>query len=354
MDNGTAFYPTLPSILRKYARCARRDGFDGGTAEEFEKWRGRAVETLSGLLGMDRMERCSPEAEVTERTVLPGMVREHLLLRSEPEVTVSAYILIPEGAGKDTPVFICPPGHHGCGKESVAGSDRFPGVKEKAEKYHSDYGMQLARLGYVAYCPDCRGAGERREDVRALTDPVLSLESDCRLLAHMGAAVGISVAGMMVWDLMRGIDYLCERNEWNTSRLLGCGFSGGGMQILYLSALDARLYGALISGYFYGFGDSLVRLNGNCCCNYVPGLMTHFDMGDLAAMGCPRKKVVQAGRADPLSGYRGIDNVLEQVSIAERAYAACGRAESLVTDVHDGGHVFCPDRLAELAAFLAF
>lgn len=70
------------------------------------------------------------------------------------------------------------------------------------------------------------------------------------------------------WDLMRLIDYVAARGAWSL-RELGCvGFSGGGMQTLYLAALDERVRWALISGYLYGVRDAQLTLNNNCSCNY--------------------------------------------------------------------------------------
>ena len=93
-------------------------------------------------------------------------------------------------------------------------------------------------------------------------------------------------------------------------------------------------------------------MNGNCACNYAPGVMEHFDMGDLGAMICPRPLVVQSGRLDPLSGSRGLRNVTEQLDITRGAYTACGCPERLRQDVGEEGHRFYPEHLAELTAFL--
>ena len=46
----------------------------------------------------------------------------------------------------------------------------------------------------------------------------------------------MTVAGMNTWDLMRLIDYVEERGEWRTDDLGCVGFSGGGLQTLYLAA----------------------------------------------------------------------------------------------------------------------
>ena len=77
-----------------------------------------------------------------------------------------------------------------------------------------------------------------------------------------------------------------REGEWNTEHLGCVGFSGGGLQTLYLAALDERVRYAVISGYLYGFKDSLLELNGNCSCNYVPGLWNALDMGRYCVPHC--------------------------------------------------------------------
>lgn len=79
-------------------------------------------------------------------------------------------------------------------------------------------------LGYVAICPDCRGFGERREDLEDTKDLETAMKGDCRRLAHMGEPLGIPVAGMLAWDLMRAVDYLMERGEWDLDAISCLGF----------------------------------------------------------------------------------------------------------------------------------
>ena len=67
----------------------------------------------------------------------------------------------------------------------------------------------------MAVCPDCRGFGERREDLEDTKDAATAMKGDCYRLAHMGEPLGIPVAGMLAWDLMRVVDYLMERGEWD-------------------------------------------------------------------------------------------------------------------------------------------
>lgn len=397
-------YPTLPSMLRKYARYGRQDDFRGKTSEEFRTWQMRSRATLRALLGLEKMDMCALEPVIDEVVLLSpkcadgrdeaqaenaeGSVRTensealsndticryHVLLRTEPDITLSAYLLVPTSANAGTPIFLCPPGHNGAGKYTVAGVRGARAIEESIEKYNYDFGWQLACLGYVAFCPDVRGFGERREELEDTKTLPLAMKGDCYWLAHMGEPIGIPVLGMLSWDLMRCVDFLQEYTMtkegelrrlsdgehtdsedacWNPERIIAFGFSGGAMQSLYLSALDERIHATFLSGYMYGFRDSLLRMNRNCSCNYVPHLMEHFDMGDIASLIAPRRLMIQSCREDRLAGARGLANVQEQVDIIRANYAVIGNTENVQQDIEDGPHHLDTRQLQDIAKWLA-
>ena len=366
-------YPTLPSILRKYARYGRKDDFRGKTSEEFRTWQMQSRAMLWELLGLEKMDDCALEPVIDEVVSQDTILRYHILLRTEPDITLSAYLLVPASANAGTPVFLCPPGHNGGGKYSVAGVRGIRAVEECIEKYNYDFGWQLARLGYVTFCPDVRGFGERRELLEDTRELPLAMKGDCYWLAHMGEPIGIPVLGMLSWDLMRCVDFLqeytitkdgklrhltdgahtdSEATRWNPERIIAFGFSGGAMQSLYLSALDERIHATFLSGYMYGFRDSLLQMNRNCSCNYVPHLMEHFDMGDIASLIAPRRLMIQSCREDRLAGTRGLTNVQEQVDILRANYAVTGIAEHVQQDIEDGPHHLDTRHLQDIAAWL--
>lgn len=81
-------------------------------------------------------------------------------------------------------------------------------------------------------------------------------------------------------------------------------------------------------------------MSANCDCNYVPHLWESADdMGGVAALIAPRLLWVKATRQDPLNGPRGIDNVVEQCEIIQRAYALLGAQDHFDTYFFDGGHI---------------
>lgn len=344
------YYGSLKRMLAKFDQRSRQNAFQGTSAAEWENWKQHTREILAGLLGLDHMESCPLNAQVVECVeVAAGIKREKVLLTVEPDTIMPVYILIPERSidGRQD-CFLALPGHQGAGKFSVAGCDEIPAVRDAIARYNYDYGMQLARLGYVAVCPDCRGFGERRDEALQNDTENAFLTSTCFQLAHMAEPLGQTVAGMCTWDVMRLIDYIVERDEWNLDTLGCLGFSGGGMQTLWAAALDDRIKQVVISGYLYGYKDSLLILNGNCSCNYVPHLWEHYDMGDIASLIAPRPLLVQSCRDDHLNGPRGLQNVLEQLDIVRAAYRLYGQEDRIVHDVREGDHCWYGEPLAEV------
>ena len=231
---------------------------------------------------------------------------------------------------------LAPHGHGSAGKAAVVGRADAAELVRTIAQHNYAYGVQLVRAGYIVLCPDARGFGERREPVMMADGDLLG--SSCQVLNHMALPLGQTVTGMWTWDLMRLIDYVATRADCDTTRIGCAGLSGGGAQTLWLAALDERVRCAVVSGYFYGFKDSLLRLSQNCSCSYVPGLWQLADMGDIGALIAPRPLLIETGRHDPLNGERGVANVTEQIDSTRQAYALLGVEDRLAHTVFEGGH----------------
>lgn len=335
---GDVFYTTLDAMLARFDATGRRLALRAETAAELEDWRRELRAELRRAICLDTAERVPPSPRVTERVTLDGYLRERVELATEPGVEMPLYVLLPAGQrpGEVRPAVIAPHGHGGGGKLATAGRRDIPAVAEAIERYNYDYGVQLVRRGFAVFCPDARGFGERRELGRQGDEDLLG--KSCDLLNHMALPLGRTVVGMWTWDLMRLIDYIETRPECDPRRIGCAGLSGGGLQTLFLAALDERVRAVVISGYFYGCKDALLRLNGNCSCNYVPGLWQLADMGDIGALIAPRPLLIETGSEDPLNGERGVANAEEQVAIARRAYRLLGAEAHLEHDIFPGGH----------------
>lgn len=356
-DNGRTvhidtYYEDELAFRERLKREGRSAAFKGTTPEDFEAWQIATRVRLFDLLGLSIMDRVSIEARELDRVkIAGGIVRTHAMLQVERDVWMPFYLLEPQSPKLDARgrkcCYICPHGHQGAGAASVAGVTGVPAVDDAVRKFNYDYGLRLARMGYVTVCPDARGWGYRRDWKGQGDDENSFLRGTCLNQARMAEPLGLTVAGLNAWDNMRLIDYLEARGDIAMDDL-GCfGFSGGGYMTLYLAALDPRVCKAFVSGYLYGVDDSLLHLNGNCSCNYTPGLWRLLDMGDIASLIAPRPLLVQSCEEDHLNGSRGLKNVDEQLEIVRDAYKLLGRRDGLRHEVCPGEHHLGVTHLAE-------
>jgi dienelactone hydrolase len=336
-------YTSMNSFLSRFDHLSRQMGFKATDSEQFSVWRTALRAELRRLIGLDRLGMCDPKAEIVERVQKDGYRRDKLLLQTEDGVTMPVYVLIPDdttAASSDgrLPVMVAPHGHGFGGMHSVAGLSEIDAVAARIQACNCDYGLQLVREGFIVFCPEARGFGQRRESLSQGDENFM--HSSCAQLNSMATPLGITVTGMWTHDLARLLDYIEGRTDCDAGRIGCAGLSGGGLQTLWLAALDDRIRCSVISGYFYGVKDSLLVLSGNCSCNYVPGLWEKVDMGDIGALIAPRPILVETGSRDDLNGERGVTNVVEQLEITKRAYALFGREDDVQHDIFDGEHMW--------------
>ncbi|MFC5652608.1 dienelactone hydrolase family protein [Paenibacillus solisilvae] len=334
------FYTSTESLSRLFDKNVRKLRFQGETAEAFRTWKQEAAAQLKKVTGMDQMEYCDLEPRILGTEQMDGYRREKWLIQTEPDVWMPFYILLPDGIaeGETRPAMIAPHGHGSAGKYSPASRTDIPAVAEAVENYNYGYGLRFVQEGYIVFCPDARGFGERREWMLQGEEERAFLNSTCVELNHIAISLGRSLTGMWTWDLIRLVDYIETRTDCTPGKIGCAGLSGGGLQTLWLAALDERVQCAVVSGYFYGYKDSLLKYSYNCGCNYVPSLWNHVDMGDLGAMIAPRPLLIETGNEDGLNGDRGLQNVTEQLEITRDAYSVWGQENRLQHHIFEGRH----------------
>ena len=334
------YYTAGNYFQKRYDSISRQLGFTARSKEEYTIWKHRLREALSRLIGLGTMSLCPLSPEETESAEEDGYTRTRVIIRTEPGIFMPVYVLKPDAAGNSgkLPAVIAAHGHAGGGKMAAAGVRDIPEVAEAIKQYNYAYGAALVRQGFTVFCPDARGFGERREPGSQGNSGTDVLKSSCFALNAMALPLGQTVTGMWVWDLMRLIDYIKSRDDCDADRIGCAGLSGGGLQTLWLTALDDRIKAAVISGYFYGYKQSLLEMPGNCSCNYVPGLWEKADMGDIGALIAPRPLLIETGDRDELNGRDGVGNVTPQVEITKKAYQLFNAGNNLYHHVFSTGH----------------
>ena len=322
-------------LRRRFDAVGQKLAFSARSIEEWKTWRRGLIRKLKSLTGYDTMTRCPPRPKVTEERDFDEYTRQRVEIRTEPGVIMTMYVLIPKAGRPPYAAVIAPHGHSSGGKRAVAGGREIPEIAATIDEHNYDYGVQLVRAGFIAFCPDARGFGERQE---ALAKQEGILASSCRYINNMAYPLGQTVTGMWTWDLHRLVDYIETRRDCRPDRIGCAGLSGGGLQTLWASALDERIACAVISGYLYGYKEALLDLHNNCACNYVPHLYEYADMGDIGALIAPRPVLIETGTEDPLNGPSGVKNVISQVNIMRRAYRLLGATRAVKHDVFEAPH----------------
>ena len=276
--------------------------------------------TLRRLLG-SMPARSALRPSVLERIAIPGGVREKVSYIVERGERVHAYLFLPETPGPH-PAVLCVHQHH---REFHLGKSEPAGLAGDPDQF---YALELVRRGYVTLAPDAIGFEERQH--RALRG--VDYE---RFEATKRLTEGSCLQAKMLWDLMRGLDYLVTRREVDPSRIGCLGHSLGGQETLFLSALDRRVVVGVSSCGFSSYWAIFdAGINHNFAA-YVPGLLRHGDLDRVLALVAPRPFLALAGREDPIFPLSGVH------ATVRRARAARGRAwDRLRLKIFSGGHAF--------------
>lgn len=340
----TEYYTVDAYFKKRYKSIGRNMGLKAKNLEEYYIWKNEARAKLKQAIGLNTMLTCSLNPVLKESITMDGYTREKYIIQTEPEIYMPFYILIPDKVKKGEKGIpaIAPHGHGSAGKVSVAGRYDLNGIGGSIKRYNGDYGIQLVKAGFTVFCPDARGFGERRQPHLQGSESGIYLDNECSactVINRMAIPLGQTVIGMWVWDLMRLVDYISTREDCNAEKIACAGLSGGGMQTLWLTALDDRVKACIVSGYFYGFEEALLEMN-NCSCNYAPHVWECVDAGDIGALIAPKDFIIETGTEDRLNGKSGLANVIPQFEIVREAYKLFNAENKLVHDVFKGDHMW--------------
>ncbi|MBL9138566.1 MAG: acetylxylan esterase [Verrucomicrobiales bacterium] len=234
-------------------------------------------------LGLDPLPPRTPlHPQITSRHEFGDFVVENLLFDSRPGFPVTAHVYKLRDSTGRQPAVLSPVGHFlSAGKNARDVQARCLG---------------LASLGFVVLSYDPIGQGERLDYRNVHHDagyPLLLL--------------GETIAGWMVWDSIRALDYLETRDDVDASRLGITGNSGGGLNTLFTSAIDARARAAVVVGFTFEFRHWLKFAGAHCTCTHLPGIFQHAEWFEIAGLVAPRALMMIQGEHDgsfPISGAR--------------------------------------------------
>ncbi|MGC8889879.1 MAG: alpha/beta hydrolase [bacterium] len=303
--------------------------FKAKNLDEWKEWRETFKEKLIELLG-GFPERTDLFPEITERKDFSEYTREKVIFESAPYVSVVGYLLIPKNIHFPAPAVVALHGH-GYGKDDIVGIWEDGTERSIPDGYHKDFGVTLAKNGFITFAIEQACFGERREpeDIAAG-----KYQSSCRKVSFWALLLGKTVLGMRVWDIIRAIDYLETRTEVKSDSIGTMGISGGGMTTLFSSAIDERIKAAVVSGYLNTFKTSILSIK-HCECNYVPGILKYGEMYDIASLIAPRALLIESGTKDDIFPVEATEFAISKV---RKAYELLNAKDKLDSDIFEGRH----------------
>jgi len=317
-------------LNRRYRQTERALAFAATNREEWEVWNRQLSETLNTLMG-PWPERCPLDPQIVDRVEEEGYLREKVIFRSEPDMAVPAWVLIPGDIkpAERRPAVLALHGH-GHGKDSLIGiAHGESGRVGNIRSHNYDYARQAAMHGYVVIAPDARGFGERRVGYEHPG------KDGCDLVLLKAIMLGMNPLSLNVWDARRCIDYLVTRPEVDPDRIACIGLSYGGTLTLFTTIFEPRIKACVISGYLNLWGAFAYELGNFCGSQIVPDLLRYAEMGDVAALIAPRPALYECGKQD---GTFPIAAAREAYATVLRAYEVLGVPDHVELDAFDGGH----------------
>jgi dienelactone hydrolase len=187
-----------------------------------------------------------PPVKRTGRIAADDYTIDKLVYESLPGYFVSALLYLPKKRDGAVPGVLSPCGHSDIGK---------------ANGTYQTLHINLAKRGYAVLTHDPVGQAERSQfwDRQRSRSRFNLVCGEHAVLGNPLYLLGTSLARYMIWDGMRGIDYLASRPEVDAKRIGCVGNSGGGTLTAYISALDPRVLAAIPSCYI----TTLPRRMGN-------------------------------------------------------------------------------------------
>lgn len=318
--------PDLAPLLGPGAGDTNRITTPGAWAER----RNEITAIIQHLLGAPtNLKPPPPEVRELGAEELESYTRRHLMIRSEPDDWIPAYLLVPKQlAAPRVPAMLCL-------HQTVAqGKDEPCGIKGDPELAVA---VELVKRGYVCLAPDVIGFGERIAPGKQPYD---------NNIAFFRKHPGWSCMGKMVWDASRLVDYLESLPFVDAQRIGSIGHSHGAYGTLFAAAFDPRIAAAVASCGFTTFRSDPKPERWSHLTPLMPQLGFYlpdvasipFDWQHVLALTAPRRLFVWYATRDSIFPQtENLDGLLRDV---RTVYALHGADNALAWQAFDGPHTF--------------
>ncbi len=247
------------------------DRFPAPEVTTLEAWKARAAylrEHILASAGLLPMPAKTPlNASVFGEVAHNDYTVSKVYFESFPGFLVTGNLYRPAGNGP-FPAILSPHGHWAYGRLENTDTASVPGRA-----------INLARQGFVVLTYDMIGYNDSRQLTHTFGGKRENLW-------------GLSLAGLQLWNSIRGIDFLQSLPYVKKDAIGATGASGGGTQTFLVSAVDDRI---AVSAPVNMIS---LHMQGGCLCENLPGLRLDANNVELAGAIAPRPLLMVSATGD--------------------------------------------------------
>jgi dienelactone hydrolase len=305
----------------------------GGGGPDSEAWAEKRRAELYSLLG-DLPPRDRPvSARLLVAETRKGYHLETLLLDLNGAEPVPAYFVRPLDLPGKIPVILY---NHAHGDNYRLGKEEL--LVGRPELQSPPYAELLTSIGYGVLCIDAWVFGERSHRTE--------MDAFKEMLWY-----GKILWGAMVYDSIKGIDYLLTRTDVDSNRIGTLGMSMGSTMAWWVAALDQRASFCVDICCLTDFHALTEErsLHRHGIYYYVPSLAKQFTTAGINALIAPRPHLSLAGDQDPLTPVSGLHRIDREM---KRTYARLGRPHAWKLLRYPSGHQETAEMRQAIVAFL--
>ena len=168
-----------------------------------------------------------------------------LTFEGEPGEPIPAYLLVPRlKTDKPLPAIYAA---HQCACQCDVGKEQVVG-KAPVNLPDQAYGLELVQEGFIILAPDANKVGERYDpSLREPWQTACDGEGQKKCCTAPGGPWG-GIRWKPVYDVMRGLDYLCQLDSVDSERIGMIGHSMGADLTIWTMPFEKRIKAAAISG----------------------------------------------------------------------------------------------------------
>ena len=290
------------------------------------------TQILFQFLGAFPSSKTALDSRGLKEERLNGYTRTKVEYKVEADDKATAYLLVPAKVKQPAPAILA------LHQTVPQGKDEPVGIAGKPNMY---YGLELVESGYVVLAPDSITAGER---VYSGAAPFVTAPFDA---SHPNW----SAMGKMLWDHMRGVDYLLTLPVVDKNRIGVIGHSLGGYNSFFLAAFDERINAAVSScglGTIAGAPNPFAWARKEWFVHFPKlrpylevGCTTPFDFHEVVSLIAPRPFLTFSMKQDKIfPQWQGAVAVADQ---ARKVYGLYGAENSFSSILKEGEHDFPTD-----------